>query len=67
MATAVRVGIGIGPMLADTIPEDCRVLDSGADLPGLIRIDIGFYARSGVPEEARYLVEFISRQSMIPV
>ncbi len=65
MATAVRVGIGIGPMIADTIPEGCRALDRSSDLPGPIRIDIGFYARSGVTEEKRYLADFISRQSVL--
>ena len=62
MATAVRVGIGIGPMIEATIPDDCRVLDRGADMPGPARIDIGLYARSGAPEESRYLVNFILRQ-----
>ena len=61
MATAVRVGIGIGPMILDTIPDDCRVLDQAADFPGPVRVDIGLYARSGAPDEARYLAEFIAR------
>ena len=65
MATAVRVGIGVGPMIAATLPEGCRALDRSSDLPGPIRIDIGFYARSGVSEEARYLADFISRQSVL--
>jgi DNA-binding transcriptional LysR family regulator len=65
MATAVRVGIGIGPMIAATIPEGCRVLDHASDLPRPIRIDIGFYARSDGSEETRYLVDFISRQSVL--
>ena len=63
MATAVRVGIGVGPMIADTRPEGCRALDRSSDLPAPIRIDIGFYARSGVSEETRYLVDFISRHT----
>jgi DNA-binding transcriptional LysR family regulator len=65
MATAIRVGIGIGPMIAATLPEGCRALDRSSDLPGPIRIDIGFYARSGASEEARYLADFISRQSVL--
>jgi len=63
MATAIRVGIGIGPMIAATIPEGCRALDRSGDLPPPIRIDIGFYARSNVSEETRRLVDFISRHS----
>lgn len=65
MATAIRVGIGIGPMIAATIPEGCRVLDHSADLPAPIRIDIGFYARSDLSEETRHLADFISRQSVL--
>ena len=63
MATAIRVGIGIGPMIAATIPEGCRALDRSADLPPPIRIDIGFYERSDVSEETRHLADFISRHS----
>jgi DNA-binding transcriptional LysR family regulator len=63
MATAIRVGIGIGPMIAATIPEGCRALDRSADLPPPIRIDIGFYARSNVSEETRRLADFILRHS----
>ena len=65
MATAVRVGIGIGPMIAATFPEGSRALDRASDLPAPVRIDIGFYARSDVTEETRYLVDFISRQSVL--
>lgn len=63
MATAVRVGIGIGPMIASTIPEGCRVLDRSADLPPPVRVEIGLYARSGAGEETRYLADFIARQA----
>jgi CxxC motif-containing protein (DUF1111 family) len=63
MATAVRVGIGIGPMLAATIPEGCRALDKSTDLPGGVRIEIGFYAQSDVSDGVRYLVEFVSRHT----
>lgn len=64
MATAVRVGIGVGPMIVDTLPEGCRILDQASDLPAPIRIDIGFYARSDVSDEARYLADFIARQPL---
>ncbi|SFJ87454.1 DNA-binding transcriptional regulator, LysR family [Bosea sp. OK403] len=63
MATAVRVGIGIGPMIAATIPEDCRILDHVAGLPEPVEISIGLYSRTGAPTEASFLVDFISRQS----
>ncbi|MBW9114688.1 LysR family transcriptional regulator [Rhizobium cauense] len=63
MATAVRVGIGVGPMLEATIPEGCRALDKAADLPGAVRIEIGFYAQSETSEGVRYLVEFVSRHT----
>jgi DNA-binding transcriptional LysR family regulator len=63
MATAVRVGIGVGPMLEATIPEGCRALDKAADLPGAVRIEIGFYAQSEASEGVRYLVEFVSRHT----
>jgi DNA-binding transcriptional LysR family regulator len=65
MATAVRVGIGIGPMISATIPDDCRALDRSADLPGPVRIEIGFYSQAEVSEGARYLAEFIARHSSI--
>ena len=65
MATAIRVGIGIGPMIAATLPEGCRLIDRSSDLPSPIRIDIGFYAQPNVSEETRYLVDFISRQTVL--
>lgn len=65
MATAVRVGIGIGPMIAATIPEGCRALDRSSDLPGPVRIDIGFYAQSEISEGARHLVDYIARHTSI--
>lgn len=61
VATAVRVGIGIAPMIAATIPDGCRALDISPGLPTPIRIEIGFYAQSDLSEGGRYLVEFISR------
>jgi hypothetical protein len=63
MAAAIRVGIGIGPMIATTIPDGCRALDQTADLPTPVRISIGLYARAGAPEEARYLTDFVGRQT----
>lgn len=62
MATAVRVGIGIGPMIAATIPEGCRALDKSIDMPGSARVDIGLYVRSGAREESRFLADFVLRQ-----
>ena len=67
MATAVRVGIGTAPMIAATIPEGCRALDRTTDLPAPIRIEIGLYARPRASAQARYLVEFICRQSAMAV
>lgn len=67
MATAVRVGIGIGPMITSTQPEGCRTLDKSSDLPGPIRIEIGLYNQPEIAEGARYLVEFIARHAaMLP-
>lgn len=67
MATAVRVGIGIGPMIASTQPEGCRTLDKSSDLPAPIRIEIGLYNKPEIAEGARYLIEFIARHAaMLP-
>lgn len=65
MATAVRVGIGIGPMISATIPDGCRALDRSTDLPGPVRIEIGFYSQAEVSEGARHLAEFIARHSSV--
>jgi DNA-binding transcriptional LysR family regulator len=65
MATAVRVGVGIGPMIASTIPEGCRSLDRGADFPGPVQISIGLYVRAQAPEEAQFLAEFVRRLSPV--
>lgn len=65
MVTAVRVGIGIGPMLAATVPEDCRVLDAGPEVPGPVEIRIGLYCRTGASVEGRYLAGFIARHGAI--
>ena len=63
MAAAVQVGIGIGPMMAATIPANCRALDRAPDLPSPVDVDIGLYARTEAPAPARYLAEFIVRTS----
>jgi len=63
MAAAVQVGIGIGPMMAATIPPGCRSLDRAFGLPAPVSIDIGLYASPKAPSQARYLAEFIARTS----
>jgi len=63
MAAAVQVGIGVGPMVAATIPAGCRSLDRAPDLPAPVNIEIGLYARTEAPAPARYLAEFIVRTS----
>jgi DNA-binding transcriptional LysR family regulator len=65
MATAVRVGIGIAPMIDATVPEGCRALDISTDLPAPVRIEIGLYSQSDLSEGTRYLVEFISRHTAL--
>jgi hypothetical protein len=50
-------------MIAATIPDGCRALDKSTDLPGAVRIEIGFYAQSDISEGAGYLVEFVSRHT----
>ncbi|MBO9629565.1 LysR family transcriptional regulator [Shinella sp. WSJ-2] len=67
VATAVRVGIGIAPMIANTQPDGCRTLDKSSDLPAPVRIEIGLYSQPEIAEGARYLVEFIARHAaMLP-
>lgn len=61
MATAVQVGIGIGPMISATIPPGCRVLAATPEFPNPIQIGIGLYARAGASEEATYLADFMTR------
>ena len=63
MATAVQVGIGIGPMMAATIPPGCRALDLSSTLPEPVQLDIGLYLRTGSPEQARHLADFVQRAS----
>lgn len=65
MITAVRVGIGIGPMIAATVPSDCRVLDSSGSFPRSPFIDVGLYAHSAASGEASYLADFIARNSRL--
>lgn len=66
MAAAVQVGIGVGPMIAATIPPGCRSLDRAPDLPAPVDIDIGLYARSDAPAPARFLADFIARTAGQP-
>ncbi|MDP3799153.1 MAG: LysR substrate-binding domain-containing protein [Polaromonas sp.] len=61
MATAVQVGIGIGPMISATIPPGCRVLAATREFPAPIQIGIGLYARTGASDEANYLADFVTR------
>ena len=61
MATAVQVGIGIGPMISATVPPGCRVLDRREEMPEPIQIGIGLFTRTGASDEARYLADFVMR------
>ena len=61
MATAVQVGIGIGPMISATVPPGCRVLDRRDEMPEPIQIGIGLFTRNGASDEARYLADFVMR------
>lgn len=63
MVTAVQVGIGIGPMIAATIPAGCRSLDLTSDFPAPVDIDIGLYTSMEAPKQARYLADFVIRTS----
>jgi DNA-binding transcriptional LysR family regulator len=65
MATAVRVGVGIGPMIASTIPEGCQALDRDENFPTPVQISIGLYARAQAPDEAQYLAQFVGRLSQV--
>jgi DNA-binding transcriptional LysR family regulator len=62
MATAVQVGIGVGPMLSATIPPGCHALPPSSRLPEPVPIGIGLYARANVSDEARYLADFMTRK-----
>ena len=61
MSTAVQVGVGIGPMMAATIPPGCHSLGRGPGLPAPVPIDIGLYASSRASSQARFLAEFLAR------
>jgi DNA-binding transcriptional LysR family regulator len=61
MATAVQVGVGIGPMMAATIPPGCRALEHSDELPAPVQVDIGLYVRTSAPEQARHLADFVHR------
>lgn len=61
MATAVQVGIGIGPMISATIPPGCRALDPSLQFPNPIQIGIGLYAHNKASDEAKYLADFMIR------
>jgi len=39
MSAAVQMGIGIGPMMAATIPANCRALDRAPNLPPPVDVD----------------------------
>ncbi|MDQ0469170.1 LysR substrate-binding domain-containing protein [Labrys wisconsinensis] len=65
MITAVRVGIGVGPMIAATVPDDCRMLDGADAFLRSPRIDVGLYAHSGASGESYYLADFIARNSRL--
>lgn len=67
MSTAVRVGIGIGPMFAATVPAGCRTLDNAADMPAPVPIDFGLFVRATASEQARHLAEFVYRQRVLQV
>ena len=63
MATAVRVGVGVGPMIGSTIPDNCRALEPGEGVPGPVQVSIGLYVRAQAPAQARLLADFVSLRS----
>lgn len=63
MATAVLVGMGVGPMVLATAPSGCTVLDGRSDMPEPIDIDFGLFAHNSASGEARYLADFVARLS----
>jgi hypothetical protein len=61
---AAAVGIGIGPMLVATIPDDCRAWIRHRTCPLPSGLMSGSTPeRGGAPEEARYLADFIGRDT----
>jgi hypothetical protein len=63
MVAAVHVGIGIAPMIARTIPADCRIFDHATNPPESARVDIDFYVQLNAPGEAHHLVDFVATQT----
>lgn len=61
MASAIRIGLGIGPMTRETIPADCREIGERPCLPGPFRIEMGLYKLVGATRDARLLADFIAR------
>lgn len=61
MATAVQVGLGVGPMITSTIPEGCRSIKYLPHFPNPIALDIGLYAHGGTSESAHCLADFVLR------
>jgi len=61
MATAVQVGIGIGPMISATIPPGCRAIEPSVHFPNPTHVGMGLYAHANASHETNYLADFITR------
>ena len=61
MATAVQVGLGVGPMITATIPPGCRSINYLPNFPNPIALDIGLYVHSATSESAHCLADFVLR------
>ncbi|WP_295952078.1 LysR substrate-binding domain-containing protein [Rhodoferax sp.] len=61
MATAVQVGLGVGPMITATIPPGCRSIHYLPHFPNPIALDIGLYVHNATSESAHCLADFVLR------
>ena len=61
MATAVQVGLGVGPMITATIPPGCRSINYLPHFPIPIALEIGLYAHHATSGSAQSLADFVLR------
>ncbi len=61
MATAVQVGLGVGPMINATMPPGCRSIHYLPHFPNPIALEIGLYVHSATSESAHSLADFVLR------
>ncbi len=59
ISAAVRAGVGVAPMMIETIPMKCSMFGRGGTMPPAVAVRIGLFMGDTAPPESRVLADFL--------